>query len=102
MDNEQFERLRDEIIAGVVSGTVTGLGDVLDKLQANGTKATRRFYNKKEMCEKIGISRPELEKWVKAGLTVNLVDGRMYMIDIQDVVDFVKKYKVNTSELKNR
>jgi hypothetical protein len=56
-----------------------------------------RFMTKKQCCEYIGISFGHFQKLEKMGLPIIDLEGKV-LIDREDVIKFVNKYKVTNTE----
>lgn len=96
MDERFMSGLSQMIIDGVVEGTVEGITEELNKVTKGSanTNNGKRFLNKKEVCNYLGISYPTLKIWSDNGLKYSLIEGKSYLYDVEDIIEFVKENEI--------
>ena len=93
-DDFLIKKMQEKIVKGIVDGTKLELIRAINEfLKDNKDDINKKYRNKKETAEFLGISTPVLDDMIRKGLAVS-VHGRVQRIDIEDVIEYMDKHKI--------
>lgn len=91
MEDRFLYGLQKMIVDGVVDGITVEIHKILN---SKVNESQKRFMNIGEVCEYLGKSRPTIKRWMSDGLVFSMPEGKHYVFDVEDVVDYIKSNKI--------